>query len=69
MAEDFTVVVASWQPFYNLAGSAAFTLAGLVFVEVSLNIGKVALTGAQGDLGAIRTRNSCKLLGANAKSR
>lgn len=50
MAEDFTAVIASWQPFYNLAGSAAFTLAGLVFVAVSLNIGKVATAGAQGDL-------------------
>jgi hypothetical protein len=50
MAEDFTVVIATWQPFYNLAGSAAFTLAGLVFVAVSINIGKVAQAGAQGDL-------------------
>jgi hypothetical protein len=57
MAEDFTAVIATWQHFYNLAGSAAFTLAGLVFVEVSLNIGKVAPAGAQGDC-AIRTRNS-----------
>ena len=50
MAEDFTVVISTWQPFYNLAGSAAFTLAGLVFVAVSLKIDKVALAGEQGDL-------------------
>ena len=39
MAGDFTAVIATWQPFYNLAGSAAFTLAGLIFVAVSINIG------------------------------
>ncbi len=50
MAEDFTAVIAAWQPFYNLAGSAAFTLAGLIFVAVSLNIGMVALAEEQGDL-------------------
>jgi len=35
---DFTAVIATWQPFYNLAGSAAFTLAGLIFVAVSMSI-------------------------------
>ncbi len=50
MAEDFAAAIAVWQPFYNLAGSAAFTLAGLIFVAVSLNIGMVALAEEQGDL-------------------
>ena len=50
MAEDFTAVIAAWQPFYNLAGAAAFTLAGLIFVAVSINIGMVALAGEKGDL-------------------
>jgi hypothetical protein len=50
MAEDFSIVIASWQPFYNLTGSAAFTLAGLVFVAVSINIGMLALAGEKGDL-------------------
>ena len=50
MSEDFAAVIESWQPFYNLAGAAAFTLAGLVFVAVSLNIGRVSLAGEQGDL-------------------
>ena len=43
MAGDFTAVIATWQPFYNLAGSAAFALAGLIFVAVSINIGMFAL--------------------------
>jgi len=50
MAGDFTAVIATWQPFYNLAGSAAFTLAGLIFVAVSINIGMFALAGDKGDL-------------------
>ncbi|VVB68948.1 Uncharacterised protein [uncultured archaeon] len=50
MVEDFAAAIAVWQPFYNLAGSAAFTLAGLIFVAVSINIGMVALTREQGDL-------------------
>jgi hypothetical protein len=50
MAENFTAAIAAWQPFYNLAGSAAFTLAGLIFVAVSINIGMFALAGEKGDL-------------------
>ena len=50
MSGDFTAVIATWQPFYNLAGSAAFTLAGLIFVAVSINIGMFALAGDKGDL-------------------
>jgi hypothetical protein len=49
MAEDFSIVIASWQPFYNLTGSAAFTLAGLVFVAVSINIGMLSLAGEKGN--------------------
>ena len=50
MAADFTAAIAAWHDFYNLTGSAAFTLAGLVFVAVSINIGMFALAGEQGDL-------------------
>jgi hypothetical protein len=50
MADDFTVAIAAWQPFYTLAGSAAFTLAGLIFVAVSVKIDMIALAGKQGDL-------------------
>jgi hypothetical protein len=50
MAEAFTAAIAAWQLFYSLTGSAAFTLAGLVFVAVSINIGMFALAGEQGDL-------------------
>jgi hypothetical protein len=50
MAEGFAEAIASWQPFYNLAGSAAFTLLGLIFVAVSINISIIALAKEQGDL-------------------
>jgi len=50
MADDFAAVVVGWQSFYNLAGSAAFTLLGLVFVAVSINIGTITLADKQGDL-------------------
>jgi hypothetical protein len=50
MAADFTAAIEAWHDFYNLTGSAAFTLAGLVFVAVSINIGVFALAGEQGDL-------------------
>ncbi len=50
MAGDFTAAIAAWQPFYNLAGSAAFTLAGLIFVAVSINIGMFTQAGEEGDL-------------------
>jgi hypothetical protein len=48
MTEDFTAAIAAWQLFYSLTGSAAFTLAGLVFVAVSINIGMFALAGSKG---------------------
>jgi hypothetical protein len=50
MTDDFTTAIAAWQPFYTLAGSAAFTLAGLIFVAVSVKIDMIALAGKQGDL-------------------
>ena len=50
MVDDFAAAIAGWQSFYNLAGSAAFTLLGLVFVAVSINIGMITLAGKQGDL-------------------
>jgi len=48
MAADFTAAVEAWHDFYNLTGSAAFTLAGLVFVAVSINIDMFALAGSKG---------------------
>ena len=50
MVDDFAAAIVGWQSFYNLAGSAAFTLLGLVFVAVSINIGMITLAGKQGDL-------------------
>ena len=50
MIDNFTAAIAAWQPFYALAGSAAFTLAGLIFVVVSVKIDMIALAGEQGDL-------------------
>jgi hypothetical protein len=50
MVDDFSAAVAGWQSFYNLAGSAAFTLLGLVFVAVSINIGIMGRADEKGDL-------------------
>jgi uncharacterized membrane protein len=50
VAEDFTVAIAAWQPFYALAGSAAFTLAGLIFVAVSVKLDMIAIAEEKGDL-------------------
>jgi hypothetical protein len=50
MTDDFILAITAWQPFYTLAGSAAFTLAGLIFVAVSVKIDMIALGGEQGDL-------------------
>ena len=41
MAADFTAAIAAWHDFYNLTGSAAFTLAGLVFVAVSIIVFRI----------------------------
>jgi hypothetical protein len=35
---DFTATIAEWRTFYSLAGTAAATLIGLLFVAVSINI-------------------------------
>jgi hypothetical protein len=35
---DFIATIAEWRPFYGLAGTAAATLIGLLFVAVSINI-------------------------------
>ena len=54
MTDDFAAAIAAWQPFYTLAGSAAFTLAGLIFVVVSVKIDMIALAGEQGDLISLK---------------
>jgi len=41
----FTSTVAGWQAFYVLAGTASATLAGLVFVAVSLHLDLVGESG------------------------
>jgi hypothetical protein len=35
---DFTNTIKDWQTFYVMAGTAAATLIGLLFVAVSINI-------------------------------
>lgn len=50
MEEEFVVAIAAWQPFYSIAGSAAFTLAGLIFVAVSVKLDMIAFADEQGDL-------------------
>ncbi len=41
MDPEFAKVVASWHDFYNLAGSAAASLVGLLFVAVSMHLGRI----------------------------
>ncbi len=51
MHVSFSSTVAAWQTFYLLAGTASATLAGLIFVAVSLHIDLVGESG----IGAIFT--------------
>jgi len=50
MVTEFAEVVAGWGAFYNLAASAAFTLVGLLFVAVSINIDVIAKLDEKGDI-------------------
>jgi len=50
MAEDFAAIIAGWNDFYMLAGSAAATLLGLLFVAVSLHIDTIAKAKKSGDV-------------------
>jgi len=45
MIATFSSVVAGWQTFYLLAGTASATLAGLIFVAVSANLDLVSESG------------------------
>jgi len=45
MQADFSSTIASWQTFYLLAGTASATLAGLIFVAVSLHLDLVGESG------------------------
>lgn len=51
MHVSFSSTVAGWQTFYLLAGTASATLAGLIFVAVSLHLDLVGESG----IGAIFT--------------
>lgn len=50
MAEDFAAIIVGWHDFYMLAGSAAATLLGLLFVAVSLHIDTIAKARKSGDV-------------------
>jgi hypothetical protein len=52
MAEDFAAIIVGWHDFYMLAGSAAATLLGLLFVAVSLHIDTIAKARKSGDVVA-----------------
>lgn len=45
MHASFSSTVAGWEPFYQLAGTASATLAGLIFVAVSLHLDLVGEAG------------------------
>jgi len=50
MVEDFAAIIDEWHDFYMLAGSAAATLLGLLFVAVSLHIDTIAKTRKSSDV-------------------
>ena len=50
MVEDFAAIIDGWHDFYMLAGSAAATLLGLLFVAVSLHIDTIAKAKKSGDV-------------------
>jgi hypothetical protein len=50
MVEDFAAIIDRWHDFYMLAGSAAATLLGLLFVAVSLHIDTIAKTRKSSDV-------------------
>jgi hypothetical protein len=52
MVSEFALAVERWNNFYMLAGSAAFTLLGLIFVAVSINIDLIAKPQKSEDLKA-----------------
>lgn len=50
MVENFAAIIEGWHDFYMLAGSAAATLLGLLFVAVSLHIDTIAKARKSGDV-------------------
>jgi hypothetical protein len=50
MVESFAATIESWHDFYMLAGSAAATLLGLLFVAVSLHIDILAKARKSADV-------------------
>lgn len=53
MVTEFAEAIAEWKDFYTLAGSAAFTLLGLLFVAVSINIDVIARLDDKGDIRSL----------------
>ncbi|MFB3765232.1 MAG: hypothetical protein ACE14P_08285 [Methanotrichaceae archaeon] len=53
MIESFAADIEAWHDFYMLAGSAAATLLGLLFVAVSLHIDIIPKIGRSGDVMAL----------------
>ncbi len=53
MSNPFIEEIATWHDFYMLAGSAAATLMGLIFVSVSLHIDIISRTEKYGDIRAL----------------
>lgn len=54
MVASFSSIVAGWQNFYILAGTASATLVGLLFVAVSLHIDLIGESGAAAILSLAR---------------
>ena len=51
--DAFVETVESWHDFYMLAGTAAATLIGLIFVAVSLHIDIIATAKRSSDIGVL----------------
>jgi len=54
MHAGFSSIIASWQSFYMLAGTASATLIGLLFVAISLHIDLIGESGASTILSLAR---------------
>ncbi|HOO54235.1 MAG TPA: hypothetical protein PLM24_05610 [Methanothrix sp.] len=56
MVGEFALAVERWTDFYVLVGSAAFTLLGLIFVAVSINLDLIAKPAKSEDLTAFSSQ-------------
>ena len=56
MVEEFALAIERWTDFYVLVGSAAFTLLGLIFVAVSINLDLIAKPTKSEDLTAFSSQ-------------